>query len=78
MEEGEPRAFGAGLLSSASELEGIRAASVRPFSIDEVIQTPYGTSDLQPVLFVAESLEQLLQGALAACRRVESASERRP
>ncbi len=69
LEHGQPKAFGAGLLSSASELEGVQAACVRPFSIDEITATPYGTSDIQPVLFAAESMDQLISETLAACRR---------
>jgi monomeric phenylalanine-4-hydroxylase len=60
-EAGEIRAFGAGLLSSSGELEHAFSDNVerRPFSIAEVIVTPYDYSDIQPVLFVIPSYAEL-------------------
>ena len=51
------RAFGAGLLSSFSELEHAFSDDVerRAFDLEEVINTPYDYSDMQPVLFVIPS-----------------------
>lgn len=58
IEEGdEVKAFGAGLLSSFSELEHAFSENVerRPFNLEEVIATPYDYSDMQPILFVIPS-----------------------
>ena len=62
VEEGsEIKAFGAGLLSSYSELAHAFSDEVerRPFSIEEVIETSYDYSDMQPVLFVIPSYNYL-------------------
>jgi phenylalanine-4-hydroxylase len=58
VEEGdEIKAFGAGLLSSYSELEHAFGHQVerRKFDLEEVISTPYDYSDMQPRLFVIPS-----------------------
>ena len=62
VEEGsEIKAFGAGLLSSYSELAHAFSEDVerRAFSIEEVIETGYDYSDMQPVLFVIPSYNVL-------------------
>ncbi|MBO0857758.1 MAG: phenylalanine 4-monooxygenase [Chloracidobacterium sp.] len=62
VEEGaEIKAFGAGLLSSYSELEHAFSAEVerRKFDLEEVIHTSYDYSDMQPVLFVIPSYAYL-------------------
>lgn len=60
-EAGGIKAFGAGLLSSFSELEHAFSDEVerRPFTIEEAIATPYDYSDMQPVLFVIPSYAEL-------------------
>jgi phenylalanine-4-hydroxylase len=60
-EEGEVKAFGAGLLSSYRELEHAFSSYVerRPFDLEEVIHTEYDYSQLQPVLFVIPSTAHL-------------------
>lgn len=62
IEEGdETRAFGAGLLSSYGELEHAFSDAVerRRFDLEEVINTPYDYSDMQPLLFVIPSYAYL-------------------
>jgi phenylalanine-4-hydroxylase len=62
VEEGdEIKAFGAGLLSSYSELEHAFSDEVerRKFNLEEVINTPYDYSDMQPLLFVIPSYAYL-------------------
>jgi phenylalanine-4-hydroxylase len=62
VEEGdEIKAFGAGLLSSYSELEHAFSDQVerRKFNLEEVIHTPYDYSDMQPLLFVIPSYAYL-------------------
>lgn len=66
MEDGNPKAFGAGLLSSVDELTLFdRAGRLQAFDVDDIAATPYDPTQLQPRLFVAQSVEALL-GALDA------------
>ncbi|MGE0883954.1 MAG: phenylalanine 4-monooxygenase [Blastocatellales bacterium] len=60
-EAGEIKAFGAGLLSSFSELEHAFTDEVerRPFKLEEVIHTEFDYSDFQPLLFVIPSYAYL-------------------
>jgi monomeric phenylalanine-4-hydroxylase len=60
-EDGETRAFGAGLLSSFGELENAFTDNVerRPFDLERVINTPYDYSDMQPILYVIPSYAYL-------------------
>ncbi|HEY8562376.1 MAG TPA: phenylalanine 4-monooxygenase [Pyrinomonadaceae bacterium] len=59
--EGEIKAYGAGLLSSFGELVHAFGDEVvrRPFDLEEVINTEYSYSDMQPVLFVIPSYAEL-------------------
>jgi len=60
-EDGELKAFGAGLLSSFGELENAFTDNVerRPFDLEQVINTPYDYSDMQPILYVIPSYSYL-------------------
>ncbi|MGI8811383.1 MAG: phenylalanine 4-monooxygenase [Pyrinomonadaceae bacterium] len=60
-EDGEVKAYGAGLLSSYGELENAFTENVerRPFDLDRVIHTSYDYSDMQPLLYVVPSYEYL-------------------
>jgi phenylalanine-4-hydroxylase len=60
-EGGEIKAFGAGLLSSYSELEHAFSGEVerRKFNLEEVINTSYDYSDMQPILYVIPSYAYL-------------------
>ncbi len=60
-ENGESKAFGAGLLSSFGELENAFTDNVerRPFDLERVIKTDYSYSDMQPILYVIPSYEFL-------------------
>lgn len=59
--EGDIKAYGAGLLSSFGELEHAFGDRVerRPFDLEQVINTPYDYSDMQPVLYVIRSYAEL-------------------
>src|SRR5829696_2560175 len=59
--EGDIKAYGAGLLSSFGELEHAFGDAVerKPFDLEEVINTPYDYSDMQPLLFVVPSYAEL-------------------
>lgn len=60
-ENGENKAYGAGLLSSFGELEHAFTESVerRPFDLAQVVKTDYSYSDMQPILYVIPSYEFL-------------------
>ena len=60
-ENGELKAYGAGLLSSFGELENAFTDNVerRPFDLEQVINTTYDYSDMQPVLYVIPSYNYL-------------------
>lgn len=70
-EAGEVKAFGAGLLSSFSELEHAFSNEVerRPFVLDEVINTSFDYSDMQPLLFVIPSYAYLKEVTQKFIRR---------
>ena len=57
----EIRIFGAGVNSSKDEvLHALDKAEQRPFSVQAVIHQDYEVWHLQPILFVAESFDQLV------------------
>ncbi len=60
-ENGGTKAYGAGLLSSFGELENAFTDNVerRPFDLEQVINTPFDYSDMQPILYVVPSYEYL-------------------
>ncbi len=60
-EEGELRAYGAGILSSYGEIEEFRAMEIRPLDVAAMASAEYDITSYQPVLFAAESLGQLEQ-----------------
>ncbi len=59
--EGDIKAYGAGLLSSFGELKNAFSDKVerRPFNLEEVINTDYEYSDMQPLLYVIPSYAEL-------------------
>lgn len=59
-EHGQPRALGAGLLSSCGELERIEhGAILRPCDTEAILETPYDPTEFQPELFVWPNLQAL-------------------
>ncbi len=60
-DEGEVKAYGAGLLSSFGELEHAFSDNVerRPFELEKVIRHEFTYSDMQPVLYVIPSYAEL-------------------
>lgn len=60
-ESGGVRAYGAGLLSSAGEMEAMHRAELRPFDLDAASRQPYDPTHYQPVLFCADSFEEMYQ-----------------
>ena len=59
-EEGELRAYGAGLLSSYGEIEEFRRAEVRPWDLAQMGTLAYDITRYQPVLFAAESFDRMV------------------
>jgi phenylalanine-4-hydroxylase len=69
-EDGELRAYGAGLLSSYGEIDEFRGAEIRPLQIAEMGVLAYDITKYQPILFAADGIEHLLDvvgGFFAAC-----------
>ncbi len=59
-EEGELRAYGAGILSSYGEIEEFRGMEIRPIDFHQMGTIEYDITKYQPVLFAAESMGQLV------------------
>ena len=57
LEDGEPRALGAGLLSSVDELASMREVACRSWSPNELAATPYDPTAPQPSIFAAPSFD---------------------
>ena len=60
-EDGEVKAYGTGLLSSAGELEAMHKAEMRPLDPDAASRQEYDPTNFQPVLFCADSFAAMSQ-----------------
>lgn len=60
-EDGEPRAYGAGLLSSYGELDAFREAELRTWDLEAMGTLSYDITRYQPVLFEAPSFGFLVE-----------------
>ena len=58
-EDGETKAYGAGILSSFGEMDEFRKMDIRPLDLHVMGTLNYDITAYQPVLFRAESLEHL-------------------
>jgi phenylalanine-4-hydroxylase len=58
-EDGDIKAFGAGILSSFGELDAFRQADIRAFDIAAMGGQSYDITRYQPVLFAADSMDAL-------------------
>ena len=70
VEDGELRAYGAGILSSYGEIEEFRSMEHRPLDIRAMGTADYDITHYQPVLYRAESVEQVVEvvgGFFAGC-----------
>ena len=68
-EDGELRAYGAGILSSYGEIEEFRSMEIRPLDIAAMTTVEYDITSYQPVLFGAASfgeLEEVVGGFFAS------------
>ncbi|HEX8207275.1 MAG TPA: phenylalanine 4-monooxygenase [Solirubrobacteraceae bacterium] len=69
-EEGEIRAYGAGILSSYGEIDEFRDMEHRPLDLVEMGTADYDITHYQPVLYLAESMDQVREvvgGFFATC-----------
>src|SRR5438067_9142325 len=60
-EDDEVKAYGAGLLSSAGELEEMGRAELRPLDLGEASRAEYDPTRFQPVLFCADSFDAMYE-----------------
>jgi phenylalanine-4-hydroxylase len=70
VEDGELRAYGAGILSSYGEIDEFRGMEHRPIDIVEMGTADYDITQYQPVLYRAESLDEVREvvgGFFATC-----------
>lgn len=70
VQDGELRAYGAGILSSYGEIEEFRGMDHRPLDLIEMGTADYDITAYQPVLYRADSIEQLVAvvgGFFAEC-----------
>jgi len=58
-EDGGPKAYGAGLLSSYGEIEEFGRSELRPLDLARMGVQTYDITHYQPVLFAAESWQQV-------------------
>lgn len=58
-EDGQPKAYGAGILSSYGELNAFQNAEIRPMDFAEMGTMEYDITRYQPVLYSAPSFEAL-------------------
>jgi len=58
-ENGEVKAYGTGLLSSASELEEMHKAELRPLDLERASKHAYDPTHYQSVLFCADSFDDM-------------------
>jgi phenylalanine-4-hydroxylase len=61
VEDGELRAYGAGILSSYGEIEEFRSMEHRPLDVLEMGTADYDITHYQPVLYRAESVEEVVE-----------------
>ena len=79
VEDGELRAYGAGILSSYGEIEEFRAMTHRPLDLIEMGTAEYDITAYQPVLYRAESVEEIrgvVGGFFETCTDASIAEQR--
>ncbi len=59
-EGGEPKPYGAGILSSCGETAAFRGADIRTLDVAAMASVPYDITRYQPVLFAARSMTHLV------------------
>jgi phenylalanine-4-hydroxylase len=73
-EDGATKVYGSGLISSAADCANAlsKKCERRPFSLDAVYAQDFAIDDLQPVLFVIRSIDELFAAVKKAERRLRS------
>jgi phenylalanine-4-hydroxylase len=61
-EDGELKAYGAGILSSYGEIEEFRGMEIRRLDFAEMGTIEYDITKYQPVLYAAESMDHVVEG----------------
>jgi phenylalanine-4-hydroxylase len=64
-EDGQPKAYGAGILSSCGETAAFLDAEIRPLDIVQMGTAAYDITRYQPVLFAARSMSHLVDALTA-------------
>ncbi len=59
-ERGRPQAYGAAILSSVTEMETFVHADLRDFRVQDIVASDIDDSVCQPVLFVADSVDRMM------------------
>ena len=70
VEDGELRAYGAGILSSYGEIDEFRDMEHRPLDVAEMGTADYDITKYQPVLYRADSMDEIREvvgGFFATC-----------
>lgn len=60
-EDGEVKAYGTGILSSAGELASMKDAELKPLNLSDITAQQYDPTSYQPLLFCAESFDAMDQ-----------------
>jgi phenylalanine-4-hydroxylase len=76
-EKGEPKAYGAGILSSFGELDVFQQAEIRPLDFPEMGTMHYDITHYQPVLYSARSFDELTEQLTAFYGGYDDAAYRR-
>jgi phenylalanine-4-hydroxylase len=61
VEDGELRAYGAGILSSYGEIEEFRSMELRPLDVVAMGTADYDITAYQPVLYAADCVDQVVE-----------------
>jgi len=60
-ENGQVKAYGTGLLSSAGELAEMHKAELRPLDLEVAMNYVYDPTHFQSILFCADSFEEMYE-----------------
>ena len=76
-QDGEIKVYGSGVISSHGECSNVigGGCEVRPFSLNEVLDTPVKVDELQKVLFAIESFDQVYEAIQEAEKQIRQVSE---